>query len=130
MNYKRLAIILSAVCVVLLAGVVFLAVDNSAKAGAAGALKTVDVNSLKFNALVVTYVQIDDKGGQKLNARLDYEYLQSDGSSLKNASSNIVLSTGDISTLTSFITSKMAAQQTLETGVPGKLYVDPTIIKP
>lgn len=131
-KWKRTTVILSAVCVILLAGVVYLAIDNSVKAGAAGAIKTVDVNALKFNALVVTYVSTDDKGTQKLQARMDYEYLQSDGSSLKNASSSVTLSAGDITTLTSFITSKMAVIQSQEVGSPGKLYVAPveTIIKP
>jgi hypothetical protein len=62
----------------------------------------------KFNALVITYNTIDEKGTQQLSVRLDYEYLQSDGSTLKNMSQDVALSASEISTLTNFINSKMS----------------------
>jgi hypothetical protein len=92
-------------------------------------LKTVTVNDIKFNALVLTYVIVDDKGTQKLQARLDYEYLQSDGSTLKNTSQELVLTSGDTSTLISFINSKMAIMRTLEVSQPGKVYTSPVLIE-
>jgi len=129
-KWKKATVILSAVCLILLAGVIYLVMDNSSRAGAAGAIKTVDVNEIKFNALVVTYVQIDDKGGQKLQARMDYEYFQSDGTPLKNASSEMVLLPQDITTLTTFINSKMGVIRAQEVASPGKLYTAPITVAP
>ena len=128
-KWKKTTVILSAVCLILLAGVIYLVMDNSSRAGAAGAIKTVDVNEIKFNALVVTYTT-DSIGTQKLQARMDYEYLQNDGTPLKNASSEMVLSSGDITTLTNFINAKMLVIRAQEVASPGKLYTTPIVVAP
>lgn len=128
---SRTVLILAAVLTLsLLGNIVFWGWYASTPVTGQTGLKTVTVNDIKFNALVVTYVTIDDKGTQKLNARLDYEYLQSDGSSLKNASQELVLTSGDTSTLTNFINSKMTSMRTLEGTQPGKLYVAPVLVLP
>lgn len=127
---NRKTVILAAVFTLFLLGnIVFWGWYASTPVTGQTGLKTVTVNDIKFNALVVTYVSTDDKGTQKLNARLDYEYLQSDGSSLKNASQEIVLTSGDTSTLTNLINSKMTAMRALEVSQPGKVYT-PIIVEP
>lgn len=126
----RIKVILAAVLSLsLLGNVVFWGWYASTPVTGQTGLKTVTVNDIKFNALVVTYVSVDDKGTQKLNARLDYEYLQSDGSTLKNASQELTLTSGDSSTLTNFINSQMNVIRGLETSQPGKLY-EKTVDKP
>jgi hypothetical protein len=127
---NRKIVILAAILTLSLIGnIVFWGWYATSPATGQTGLKTVTVNDIKFNALVLTYVTTDDKGTQKLNARLDYEYLQSDGSSLKNASQEITLTSGDITTLTNFINTKMTAMRALEVSQPGKVYT-PIIVEP
>jgi len=130
MKNRTLVILAAVLTLSLLGNIVFWGwyASNPVKAGTT--IKTVDVNDIKFNALVVTYVQIDDKGGQKLQARMDYEYFQSDGTPLKNASSEMVLLPQDITTLTTFINSKMGVIRAQEVASPGKLYTAPITVAP
>lgn len=130
MKNRTILILATVLTLSLLGNVVFWGWYASTPVTGQTGLKTVTVNDIKFNALVVTYVSVDEKGTQKLNARLDYEYLQSDGSTLKNASQELVLSTGDTSTLTNFINSKMTAMRALEVSQPGKMYAPVTVVEP
>jgi hypothetical protein len=130
MRNRTLVILTAVLTLSLLGNVVFWGWYASTPVTGQTALKSVTVNDIKFNALVVTYVSTDDKGTQKLQARMDYEYLQADGSSLKNASSEMVLSSGDISTLTNFINTKMGVIRNQEIASPGKLYTTPISVEP
>jgi hypothetical protein len=130
MRNRTLVILTAVLTLSLLGNVVFWGWYASTPVTGQTALKSVTVNDIKFNALVVTYVSTDDKGTQKLQARMDYEYLQADGSSLKNASSEMVLSSGDISTLTNFINTKMGVIRNQEITSPGKFYTTPISVVP
>jgi len=126
---RKLVILAAILTLSLLGNIVFWGwyATNPVKAGTT--IKTVDVNEIKFNALVVTYTT-DSIGTQKLQARMDYEYLQNDGTPLKNASSEMVLSSGDITTLTNFINAKMLVIRAQEGASPGKLYTIPIVVAP
>jgi hypothetical protein len=78
----------------------------STPATAGGAIGTVSIGDLKFKAMVIQHVQLNDKGLMGYTARIDYDVLDMNGVEIKSVSKEVVLSSGDISWINSFINSK------------------------
>jgi len=73
-------------------------------------MKTINISGIKPLALVVT----PEEGTANLSARLDYEYLLEDGSTYKNASMNIPLTTAQQTTIKNFVLAAITKAKELE----------------
>lgn len=112
MNYKRATIVLSAVCLCLMIGIAVMWASLSVPVTAGGAIGTVSIGDLKFKAMVIQYVQLDDKGTMGYTARLDYDVIDLNGVEIKSVSKNVVLTKGDTDWISAFVAGKTATAKT------------------
>lgn len=107
---NRTVLILAAVLTLsLLGNIVFWGWYASTPVTAGGAIGTVSISDLKFSAMVIKYVQLDDKGTMGYTARIDYDVLDMNGNQIKSVSKNIVLNPTEVTWLSTFVNSKTTA---------------------